>query len=235
MPSMSPGMSKLVEKQLRNWEIARSQRPTDAKAEPVEVADFLALSRAVGAGGAAGADIAHAVGQKLGWPVFNKEILQAMAADDPTRERLYKSMDERDIGWVEESLRALMQGAFKKNDYFHRLTEAVLAIARQGPAVFRGRAADLILPRARGFRVRLTASREHCVKNYAEHHNCDAEQASTEIDRIGTERADFVRKHFGVEASQESRHDLTINLESFSAYQAVELIITGMETRGTTG
>ena len=229
----NPAIAKLVEKQLRNWEIAQSQRPARPEPGRKEVEDFIAGSRAVGAGGAAGAGIANVLGARLGWPVFNKEILHAMAADDPTRERLYNSMDERDLSWLEESLRSLMESSFKKNDYFHRLTATVLALARQGPAVFRGRAADLILPQDRGFRVRLAASRQHCIKSYAEHHGIDLEQARTEVERIETERADFVRNHFGIDAAEQSRHDLIINLDRFSADQAVELILAGLNMRGT--
>jgi len=224
MPPMNPAIAKLVEKQMRNWEIARSQGPVVDTRRP-EVADFIAVSRAVGAGGAAGARIAGLLGETLGWPVFNKEILQAMAEDDFTRERLYHSLDERDIGWLEESLRSLMEGTFKKNDYFNKLTSTVLALARQGPAVFRGRAVDLILPRGRGFRVRLIASRESCVRSYAEHHSLDPEAAREELDRIEEERAEFVRRQFKIEACSPDRHELTLNLDSFSPDQAVELIL----------
>jgi cytidylate kinase len=232
MPSMNPGITKLVEKQMRNWEIARRQRPVEERPPQKEVEGFIAISRAVGAGGAAGADVANTLGRRLGWPVFNKEILQAMAKDDPTRERLYNSMDERDLGWMEESLRSLMQGVFKKNDYFHRLTETVLALARQGPAVFLGRAADQILPKNRGFRVRLMASPERCIESYAEHHSLGIEQAREEVERIEQERAEFVHRHFRIEASEPSRHDLIINLDYFSAEQAVELILSARKLHG---
>ena len=228
----NPAIGKLVEKQLRNWEIARSQRPVQPQPRQAEVEDFIAGSRAVGAGGAAGSQVANTLGTRLGWPVFNKEILHAMAADDPTRERLYASLDERDVSWLEESLRSLMEAPFKKNVYFHRLTTTVLALARQGPAIFRGRAADLILPQDRGFRVRLTASRESCINSYAEHHGLDLERARIEVERIETERAEFVRRHFGIDAAEQSRHDLIINLDRFSADQAVDLVLAGLEMRG---
>ncbi|HUU83437.1 MAG TPA: cytidylate kinase family protein [Phycisphaerae bacterium] len=233
--SGNPAHAKLVEKQLRNWEIARSQRPTPPPVRKKEVEDFIAISRAVGAGGAAGSQIVSVLGAKLGWPVFNKEILQAMAADDPTLERIYDSMDERDLSWVEESLRSLVEGSFKKNDYFRRLTTTVLALARQGPAVFRGRAVDLILPRDRGFRVRLTASPASCIRNYAEHHEIDLGRARTELARIETDRAEFVRHHFAIDPAEQSRHDLIINLDRFTADQAVELILRGLKMRGMVG
>ena len=226
------GVEKLVERQMRNWELARSQRATPPPAERPEVEPFVAVSRAVGSVGPAGADIPATLGERLGWPVFDKEILQAMADDDRIRQQLYASMDERDLGWFEESLRALMHGEFTKNDYFHRLTRTVLAIARQGSTVFVGRAADLILPRHRGLCVRLTVSGEQCVRNYAEQHKISPDQARAEVQRIETERAEFVQRHFKVDAADQNRHDLIVNLEQFTPDQAVELILTALKMRG---
>ncbi len=232
--SKNVGVDKLVEKQMRNWELARTQRATPPAEERPEVEAFVAVSRAVGASESAGANIPTTLGQRLGWPVFDKEILQAMSDNDRLRQQLYESLDERDVGWFEESLRSLMQGVFKKNDYFHRLTETMLAIARQGRTVFVGRAADLILPRARGLCVRLTASRDRCVKNFAEQHGMSVEEARDEVEQTESERAEFVEHHFKVQATDQNRHDLIINLEQFTADQAVELIMAALEMRGIT-
>ena len=229
--SRNPGIAKLVERQMRNWELARAQRAVPPAPPQQEVEEFVAISRAVGAGGAGGAEIATTLGARLGWPVFNKEILQAMADDDRIRAQLYDSMDERDVGWFEESLRSL-QGTFKKNDYFHRLTHTILALARQGHAIFRGRAADLILPASRGLRLRLTAPRRACIESYAQHHQVDPDQARTEVERIETERAEFVRRHFGIDAAEQSRRDLIINLQRFTPDQAIELVLVALKMRG---
>jgi len=230
--SRHPGIGKLVERQMRNWELARSQRVVPPEPQRKEVEEFMAVSRAVGAGGAGGAEIATALGERLGWPVFNKEILHAMADDDRIRTQLYDSMDERDLGWFEETFRALAQSEFTKNDYFHRLTHTILALARQGHAIFRGRAADLILPATHGLRVRLTAPRRACVEAYAEHHRIDPDRAREEVDRIETERADFVRRHFGIDPAEQSRHDLIINLQRLTPAQTIELILFALKIRG---
>ena len=229
--SHNPAIDKLVERQMRNWEIARSQQPAAPEPSSKAVERFLTISRAVGAGGADGAAIAARLGRRLGWPVFNKQILHAMADDDRIRTQLYASMDERDVGWVEESLRSLVQGPCSKNDYFHRLTHTILALARQSHAVFVGRGADLILPRAHGLRVRLTAPRERCLQHYAEHHRLPIDQARTEVERIETQRAEFVRRHFGIEADQQSRYDLIINVQRLTPDQTVNLIVAALDMR----
>lgn len=221
-------LSRYAEKNMRNWEIARAQlyssRPRPA------VADFITISNIVGAGGR---DIALAVGEKLGRPVFDRDLLKHMADDDATRAELYRSMDERDLGWLEMTLRSLAESTFRKNDYFHRLLETVLCLARQSPAVFVGRSADLILPHSKGLRVKLIASLEYCAKRFAERNQTTLQQAREEVARIEAERRDFVLHHFHIDGNDPRRFDLLINVERFSAEQIVDFILKAHHDRDT--
>ncbi len=228
MPADST-VAKLVEKQMRNWEIARQQRlDVEDRRREKEVEDFMTISRAVGS---RGTEVAQRLAERLGWPLFDKEILQHMAGDDHVRARLYEKMDERDTGWLESVLRWVLQGEFRKEDYFHRLSEAVLALARQGPAIFLGRGADLILPQKRGLRVRLVAREEDRIREYARQNQCAEDAARAQIARIEHERAEFVRRFFGKAKADPTRFDLLINLGRVSQNDAVELILTALRLR----
>ena len=223
LPSHDPAVAKLVEKQMRNWELGKAQRLAVPEPKRHEVEDFIAISRAVGAGGR---ELARKLGQKLDWPVFDKEILDAMAGDDEVRRALYDSMDERDLGWCEEAFRSLMQPEFVKNDYFHRLTRTILSLARQGRGVFLGRGAHLILPQDRGFRVRLVAPLDKRIGRFARVQNLTVAQARAEVRRIEDERAEFIRHHFRTETSDATCHDLTLNVDRISLDHAVELVLS---------
>lgn len=228
----SRDLAKLVEKQMRNWELARGQRSASESEARPEVEPFIAISRAAGAIDGPAAVIPEQLGQRLGWPVFDKELLLEMAENDRVRQQLYTSLDERDMGWFEENLRALMEGAFKKNDYFHRLVQAVLAIARQGSAVFVGRGTDCILPRERGLCVRITASPHRCAENYAAARGIDLDQAQREVAERRGEASDFIRRHYKVEAHDQNRHDIILNAEQFSTDQIIDLILAAARMRG---
>lgn len=222
-------VAKLVERQMRNWELARSQRiPSEAEDRP-EVEDFVCISRDVGAGANR---IVVMLGERLGWPVFDKEILHAMAGDDAIRERIYASMDERDIGWCEETLRVFIQPEFVKNDYFHQLTKTLLSLTRQGSAVFIGRGADLILPRDAGLRVRIVAPLAARTRRMAERRGFSEDEARKEIQRLEEERAGYIRQHFHVDVHDPERYDLVINLARISTIQAVDMIESARETLG---
>ena len=224
-----PILSKVAERQIRNWELSRQQRLSVPAPQRKEVEDFIAIARNFGAGAK---EVAALLAERLGWPIFDYEILGLMAGDDALRRQIYASMDERDIGWYEETLRSLMQPGFVKNDYFSKLTETVLSIARQGHAIFIGRGAGLILPQGVGFRVGLVAPRDMCVETVAQRTGVSPEQAGAEVDRLEQERAEFARRHFNVDATDPRRNDMTINMQHCTREHAVELILRARELRG---
>jgi cytidylate kinase len=215
---------------MRNWELSRAQRvPARPEDEQPEVADFIAISRTIGSGGSL---VALALGERLGWPVYDREILQLMAGDDDVRKRLYEHMDERDTSWLDDAVRWVMQGEFRRDDYFYRLSETVLALARRQKAIFLGRGADAILPRDRGLRVRVTAQLEKRAAALTQRRGLSPEQARAEAERIDREREDFRRNHFGKDALDPSAFDLGLSLDQFSVEDAVELILAAMQRRG---
>lgn len=223
-----PATARLVERQMRNWELARSQRPPQRRAARPEVEDFICVSRMVGVDDL---EVANRLGKRLGWPVFDREVLEAMAGDDEIRQRIYASMDERDLSWWEEALRSLAQSEFVRNDYFHRLCQTLLSLARQGPCVFVGRGADLILPRDRGFRVRLVAPERSRVEKFARDHGMSPAEAAREVRKRDRERAEFFRHHFGVDANDPFRHDISINLDRVPIEAAAEMILAARQIR----
>ena len=220
------GLARLVEKQMRNWELTHAQRHEGPPPSPREVGEFICISREVGAGGHM---IALAVGERLGWPVFGKELLHLMAGDDALRKPIYAALDERDTGWLESMLQTLMDSKFVRDDYFRRLSETVLAIARKGNAVFVGRAVDMILPADVGLRVRVIAPRKMRVDRMAARGHVDREQAEREIDWLEEDRTAYIRRHFGVDVGDPRRYDLVINLGRLTHAQAAEVVVRAHE------
>jgi cytidylate kinase len=228
-PRAKADLAKLVEKQMRNWELAGAQQaalPSLTPAAPV--LHFVTISRTVESGGT---ELANLLGERLNWPVFDREILQAMAGDDQVRARLYEHLDERGQSWIENALHWLIKGELQKQDYFYQLTETVLALARQGPAIFLGRAADLILPAGQGLRVRVTAPLAQRAQVFARESNIPEAAARDEVGRIDQERAEFRRHHFGPDANADTCYDLMLNLAHFTPAQAVEVLVTALRQR----
>lgn len=223
-------LTKVVDRQVRNWELARAQHPKAVELQSGrQVADFVAVARMIGVGGL---DFATGLGERLGWAVFDREILHAMAGDDQVRARLYEELDERDVGWIEDTMHWLVEGQYRRDDYFPRLSETILAIARQGHAIFLGRGADLILPRDRGLRVYLVAPLEWRVRQHAQRHDLSEALARAEVERIEHERTEFYQRHFGERARHVTRHDLMLNMATFTRAAGIELVYRAAQLVG---
>ncbi len=220
------GMARVTERQMRHWELARAQRLRDPEQAPQKVEDFVAVSRMVGL---ESDDTAVLLGERLQWPVFDRAILTAMADDDHMREQLYASMDERGMGWCEQTFRSLMHSEFVKNDYFHRLCRTVLSLARQGNAIFVGRGVDRILPPDRGLRVRLIAPRSWRVARVAAEQKVPEARAGLIVQRNEEERAVYFLRHFGVDENDPVRHDLLLNRATLDAASCVASITSVLE------
>lgn len=214
--------TKHLDRQMRSWEASRQLRNNHAEEKRPAVEEFIYLSREVGAGGR---DVAAELSRRLEWPVFDQELLHLMAGDDQIRERLYASMDERDVGWFEESLRAWTNPALGRNDYFHRLTATILSLARQAHAIFLGRGAGLILPREIGVRVRIIAPASMRLRRFAQVTHRPPDEAKEDLDRFDRQRGDFVWSHFHKNIEDPLLYDLTINMAKVTPAKAAEAIL----------
>jgi len=224
-------VSAALERQMRNWEIARQQAA--GQEEPVvRTQPFVTVSRMLGSGGS---DLAKRIAAALHWPLFDRELMLHMAGDDRVRRQIYESLDERDLGYIEESVRVFTSVEFRRNDYFRRLIETLLALSRQGRAVFLGRGADLMLPRDHGLRIRVVAPPTVCAQRFAERSGLTLAEAAREIEQVERERSRFIRKHFNVEPDAPDRFDLTINLSAITPEEAVQVVMNLLKMRSVLG
>jgi cytidylate kinase len=221
-------LAKALERQMTNWELARLQRLERAPDRSAEVEDFVTISRQVGV---AAEEVAARLSERLGWPAFGKNLLEAMAGDEPVRRQIYESMDERDLGWWQEALRSLLDQDFNLNDYFHRLSETVLSLARQGSCIFVGRGCDLLLPQDLGFRVRLVAQFPDRLAHIEGELGLHGANARRNLERIEAARSEFVSHHYRADANDPTRHDLVLNLSRWSIEQAVDAILAARAVR----
>lgn len=230
LSTSQPAAWKLAERQMRNWELSRQQKPppvADVKTPDVET--FVAISRQFGA---AGHEVAERVGALLGWPVFDRQILELMAGEDEMRHRLYQALDERDVNWLEEMVRMMGPEGPARMDYFHRLIEVVLALARKSHGIFLGRAADLILPGALGLRVRVIAPLTWRIERFAKANQVTEDEAKSRIKQMEAERAALIRRHFHVSPDDPDRYDLVLNRERWTADGLAQVIVDAARVKG---
>lgn len=227
MSPPSPGIERLVERSMRNWEIAKTQQPPTAGAQPT-VHHYVAISREYGS---RAAFIGPKLARALGWSYFHREILDFMATSESVRHRLYQTLDERQQSWLEEVIASFRTERVSGLAYFRALTQAVLTIASHESAVFVGRGAGFMLPSDKGLHVRTVAPLSFRVNEIARRLSISPEPAKDLIAKTDRERLRFAESHFGRDAADPARYDLVVNTEPFTDLALCELMVAALNTK----
>jgi cytidylate kinase len=223
----SEHLAEALERTRRQWQ---PRRPPSAECEPlpapVPPAFTVAVSREAGANGGV---VARTVGERLGWPVYDRELLQRVAQDMGVRAGLLEGTDERQKSWLQECLESF--GSFptvSDSAYVRHLLQTLLSLSAHGNCVIVGRGAAQILPAATTLRVRLVGPVADRIKTIEQRLSLTHEEAARRVGNIDAERARFVREHFQKDPNSPWQYDLVLNSARFSTAECAELIIEAL-------
>ena len=173
--------------------------------------------------------VAARLGEKLGWPLYDRELLQRIAEEMGLRTSLIESLDERHSSWLLESFQAfgsahpVSEGAF-----IYHLVRVVLALAARGNCIIVGRGAALLLPPATTLRVRLVAPLPDRIRVVQEQHKLSHDEAARRIQQTDDERDRFLRDHFLKDPTDPANFDLVLSSARFSPDECVDLIVQAL-------
>jgi Cytidylate kinase-like family len=210
----SGNVEKLVARQGRLWDLKRQSekeglRNGRGKVGEVSFGPYVLISREKGAGGI---DLADLMGQRLGWLVFDRAIVDEISREAHVREQLVEKVDEHVRGNLEEIIRdMLMPQGLGTDSYLYNLRHVVLTLGHQGEVVILGRGAEYILPAQFGLRVRLVAPLEARIRHLHERDGISLEAARKEIQKVDPERKEFARRSFDRDVEDPLNYDLVIN------------------------
>jgi cytidylate kinase len=179
--------------------------------------------------GHSGTPVAQEVGARLGWPVYDHELLKKIAEEMGLRVNLLESVDERHQSWLLESLQSLSSSPqVTESRYVRHLVETILSLGIHGQCVIVGRGAAQLLPEPRTLRVRLVARREDRVERIARMHGLTRDQAERKTDEIDRDRFRFVKSHFHKDPTDLLQYDLILNASRWSVAECAGTIIDAL-------
>ena len=165
------------------------------------------------AGGAL--EVADILGERLGYPVVDREILEHIAGKARLNQKTVAIFDERYPGKMAEFLSlAFGEKAFINSDYSRHLFSAAFSIAALGPTIFVGRGIHLLLPRERVLAVRIICSRENRVQRLAGMLRVDQAEAEGELEKFDKEQRAFYKKVYGRKDASPYEFDLIVNRDA---------------------
>ena len=207
----------------------REERSGRGKEGRLSYGPYLLISREKGAGGSA---VAQLAGKRLGWQVFDRELVDAIAEKANVRRELIESVDERDRATIQDAIgQWLHPQPIGTSGYLAHLREILLTLGHQGDVVIVGRGAEYVLPSQFGLRVRMVAPVEVRVRRIASRENLSLKAARVEVESSDRERTRLARRQFGQNAADPLNHDVTINTAELTVEAAAEVVITALQQK----
>ena len=174
---------------------------------------IITISREHGTGGR---EIGRKVAEALGIPFYDNYAMAEMFPENSESGKKYfqtsgeTTVSEKQYGRI--NTRYLQYNSLNE-EMFRDQSEVMRRLAEQGPAVFVGRCADVVLAEdcSRLFRVFLGADLETRTKNLMARHEVDEEKARKEIHQMDKSRASYYAYYTEQRWGQREHYDLCID------------------------
>jgi hypothetical protein len=210
----------------RHWEERRTAANAGEFLPAAPRLYTVAMSREAGTPGTA---VGHEVGTRLGWPVFDHQLLERLAQDMAVHTGLLERVDERRGSWLHEAFENFLNvPGVSEGAYFHRLVKTILALGSHGECVIVGRGSPFILPAETTLRVRLVAPLEDRIQAIRSRQVSSHQEATRQLEALELERNSFVQNHFSKDPADPRHYDLVLNSSRFGVGECAELIIAAL-------
>lgn len=228
--------TRISERQMRLWGALHPYHPDRAKNLPYR---FVTISRDEGA---LGDELARTVADRIGWRLYDKEIVNDIARYYHVREEMVRCLDERpgdsSRGFISESILHLLsmpeRPAFCFGDYHESLMRTLATIASRGAAILVGRGANFVLRWSEhGLHLRVTGSLEARVTRISQERKMTAEAARRIVRTVDDDRRAFVRRHFNQDSDDPRFYHMVINTDQLTVEQMSATVLALLDPEGS--
>src|SRR5436309_113308 len=207
------------------WFLGQTDEDREPESSPRSVARFqnICISRETGAGAGA---VARMVGQRLGWKVFDQELLEAIAHRMELPIDDVRAFDELAPSVVQDWLLPLREEHYAPQEaYLDHLAKLIEAIGRAGESILVGRGAGFMLPRETTLSIRVIAPLKVRAQRLAERMGVSvrtARRAARDLDR---RRLQFDRTMHRANCNDPHNYDLVLDSHSLGLEIAAAIIV----------
>lgn len=193
------------------------------------------IGRQFGSGGKA---VARILGEKLGIPVYDHEIITEASRESGFSRELFEQSDEKKRALTLSSVfNSSRYGHFSDNyindaDLFRIQSETIRGIAQKGSAIFVGRASDFVLRDMDCIDVFLTAPLEVRKRFVSDREDISLEEAEQLILKQEKQREDYYNYITFGNWGVASNYDLCIDSSILGFEGTAELIIDFARRKG---
>jgi cytidylate kinase len=215
-----PSARQVADAYIRDWQ---EKKPKGGKTEKVKRQPVICLSRKIGVGAV---ELADDLGQRLGYRVADREIIEYIANNADLSQKTVAYYDERYADKVDDIISLMFrEKSFMMSDYARQLFSAILSLADSGPTIFVGRGAHLVLPRESVMAVRLICSKSYRVARLARILEVEPEFAAQELEKADKLQRNFFKKVYNAKDASPYEFDMVINVDYFPDLKCVADVI----------
>ncbi len=211
---------------------------------PIGPIDLVTVSREFGSGGS---EFAHALGERLDWPVLDRTLVYQVAERLELDARVVERLDEHPPTRLSRLAAALFvlppelpstyvapREQLGPDDVAHAVQEVIAEAVRTPPLVVVGHGAQCAFHQRPGaLHVRLVAPIEDRVRRLAPRLGCDAARATTEARRMDEERARYIQRYHHRDWRDPLLYDLEFNTGRIAVDEAAEFVAAVVRGRAT--
>ncbi|ADV64218.1 hypothetical protein Isop_3662 [Isosphaera pallida ATCC 43644] len=181
------------------------------------------ISREAGAGGST---IAKRIAQRLGWRLYDEEIVETIAERMGLSLDQAKVFDELPPTRVQSWALPIFEEYYAPHEtYLDHLGKLIEAIGQAGDAVVVGRGAGYVLPREETLSVRIVAPEHKRAERLSRRLGVSLRTAKRAARDLDDRRNRFARLQLGVDPTQAHHYDLILNSDRLGLELAAELVI----------
>lgn len=190
----------------------------------------VAISREAGA---RGGSIGRRVARKLGWGVYDQELLEYMAQEAAVRHNVVEPLTGSAAAWVDARLEQLLREQnLSQHPLILHLARIVLTLGAHGNVVLIGRGAGCILPRQSTLHVRLISPLADRIAYMSQWLRLSHDEAAERVRLRDERRATFLSTHFHRQPGDIQQYDVILNSGTLGEDVCAELISRAARARG---
>lgn len=220
-------IDRLISEQVLTW--AKREALANKEHKKSKFWPVMTISREFGA---RGKYLAHEIGRRTGFRVWDKDLISAIAEESGADEKFLQSLDERARNLIDDTLRGTLMGAKLSNtQYIRSLLRVVHTIGAHGKGIIVGRGGNYIIKSPDTLRIRVVCPFDKRVSYIAERDEISEKEAQKMVVARDKDRRDFVQHYFKKDSTNTSDYDLMLNSDSFTNDQMADIALQAYEMK----
>ncbi len=218
---MAKKVAQMIEEQVQFWGLKNS--PTKKHSSSLQKLPVITISREFGAKGAA---LASVLSEKMGFKVWDKELLDVISRKLGSNKDYMQAIDENRRSMLEDTFFAFMNQKSTNLNYFIYLVKSIRSIEELGNSIIVGRGGNFICRNPKSLHIRMVSPLDTRIEYISKKEGLTKQRATTLITQKDAERANFTKQNFNRDIDLSSNYDLVLNSASFPIETIAEIVST---------